>query len=354
MESVPEQARAVSETQSRKRKAEAESKNTESEDTNWEACDILIECVWKDPPIVVIKIPQGFKIVLNEHQLAENFYQRKLLPDGYTWEKGWSHIHKTALYIEDGLKVRRTLDNKKFQVTDGYFIRSGWYSAYPNPPRWSPLWRDIDLGCVVEMSDVEALTCKLDIALRERDDALRQKADAISHAADAIREKDDVTCRLDNALGTKCEICHDDENPRCFLGKICANDCNHKCCVLCLIEMGFNRHDRCPWCRGELSPKAISDLCNLDRKLRTPVYLSRPTTPRNQVQDSLHYIMQGQLPELTPQQVSRRLDDLFAQAPTTVTEMFEAALPPAPATPAANVSGSNATVVNGTTYYFDD
>jgi hypothetical protein len=179
----------------------------------------------------------------------------------------------------------------------------------------------------------------------------RQRDDAISHAADAIREKDDVICRLDNALGTKCEIC---DEQRCFLGKICANDCNHRCCNMCMIDMGFNRHHRCPWCRGELSPEALQDLRNLDRKLATPVYLSRPTTPRNRVQDSLHFIMQGQLPDLTPQQISRRLDDLFAQAPTTVTEMFEAALPPAPATPAANVSGSNATVVNGTTYYFDD
>ncbi len=192
-----------------------------------------------------------------------------------------------------------------------------------------------------------------DDAISQRDDALRQKADAISHAADAIRQKDNALSRLDNALGTKCEICDNDQNP-CFLGKICANDCNHKCCIQCFIDMGFNSHHRCPWCRGELSPEALQDLRNLDRKLATPVYLSRPTTPRNRVQDSLHFIMQGQLPDLTPQQISRRLDDLFAQAPTTVTEMFEAALPPAPATPAANVSGSNATVVNGTTYYFDD
>ena len=74
------------------------------------------------------------------------------------------------------------------------------------------------------------------------------------------------------------------------------------------------------------------------------------------VQDELFDIMSGQLPELRPSQISRRLDDLFAhtEAPIpTVTEMFEAALPPAPETPAANVSGSNTTVINGTTYYFD-
>ena len=94
----------------------------------------------------------------------------------------------------------------------------------------------------------------------------------------------------------------------------------------------------------------------MDRKLSASAYLARPETPRNIVQDSLHFIMQGRRPDLTPQQISRRLDDLFAhtEAPIpTVTEMFEAALPPAPATPAANVSGSNTTVINGTTYYFD-
>ena len=358
MESLLEQARAVSETQSKKRKAEAESEGTESENTNYEVCDRVIEYDPENPDNVVIKIPLGFKITLGKHQLKENFYRRKRLPifdeekGCYIKEKRWSHKHQTSLYIEDALKVRRRLDNNKFQVTDGYFTCSGYYRDFSQGTRWSPLWKDIDLDCVVEMSDVEALTCKLDIALRERDDALRQKAVAVSHAADAIREKDDVTCRLDNALGTKCEIC-DNENPRCFLGKICANDCKHKCCIMCLIDMGFNNHHSCPWCRGGLSSDALQDLRNLDRKLASPVYLSNPETPRNRVQDSLHFIMQGQLPELTPQQVSRRLDDLFAQAPTTVTEMFENALTPTPATPVANVSGSNTTVVNGTTYYLD-
>lgn len=210
--------------------------------------------------------------------------------------------------------------------------------------------------CKILNQTCERRVRQRDDAISQRDDALRQKADAISHAADAIREKDDVICRLDNALGTKCEICHNDDYERCFLGKICANDCNHKCCIQCLLDMGFNNHHGCPWCRGELSSDALQDLRNLDRKLRTQSYLSRPTTPRNRVLDSLHSIMQGQLPDLTPQQVSRRLDDLFAhtEAPIpTVTEMFEAALPPAPETPTANVSGSNTTVINGTTYYFD-
>jgi len=189
--------------------------------------------------------------------------------------------------------------------------------------------------------EVESLGARVeDIIIR----VIRQRDNAECRLADAIRQRD-------NALDTKCQLC---EEEHCFVGKICANDCQHRCCILCMIDLGFNNHHSCPWCRGDLSSEALLALRRLDRKLRTPVYLSRPTTPRNQVQDSLHYIMQGQLPELTPQQVSRRLDDLFAQAPTTVTEMFEAALPPAPATPAANVSGSNATVVNGTTYYFDD
>lgn len=360
MEPLLEQARAVSETRgTKKRKAEAES---EDDGIRYEVCDRVIESVWREHSsgckVIIKTIPKnstlGFRITLNESQLAETFYRRKKLPifdeEGrcYVREKRWSHKHLTSLYIEDGLKVRRRMSDNKFQVTDGYFICSGYMDG-----RWVPLWRDIDLGCVVEMSDVEALTCKLDIALRERDDALRQKAVAVSHAADAIREKDDVTCRLDNALGTKCEICHN-ENPRCFLGKICANDCQHKCCIMCLIDMGFNHHHSCPWCRGGLSSDALQDLRNLDRKLASPAFLSRPTTPRHTVQDSLHFIMQGQLPELTPQQISRRLDDLFAQAPTTVTEMFENALAPTPATPVANVSGSHTTVVNGTTYYFDD
>lgn len=179
----------------------------------------------------------------------------------------------------------------------------------------------------------------------------RKRDDAILVRDNAIREKDDAIRQRDNALDTKCLLC---EEERCFMGKICANDCKHRCCILCMIDLGFNNHHSCPWCRGELSSEALLDLRRVDRKLRTPAFLSRPTTPRHTVQDSLHFIMQGQLPELTPQQVSRRLDDLFAQAPTTVTEMFEAALPPAPETPAANVSGSNTTVVNGTTYYFDD
>ena len=131
----------------------------------------------------------------------------------------------------------------------------------------------------------------------------RHKDAAIRHAAEAIREKDEAIRQRDNALDTKCQLC---EEEHCFMGKICANDCQHRCCILCMIDLGFNNHHSCPWCRGDLSSEALLALRRLDRKLATPVYLSRPTTPRNQVLDSLHFIMQGQLPELTPQQVSRR------------------------------------------------
>jgi hypothetical protein len=187
-------------------------------------------------------------------------------------------------------------------------------------------------------------------AIQRRDELIRQRDEAIIDRDAETRAKDEAILQRDDALDTTCSICIESG---CFVGRICGNNCSIKCCINCFVDLGKNRHWRCPGCRGDFSDKAVLENRVLNRKLATPVYLANPTTPRNRVLDSMHYIMQGQLPELTPQQVSRRLDDLFAQAPTTVTEMFENALTPTPATPAANVSGSNSFVVNGTTYYTD-
>jgi len=352
MESVPEQARAVSEApETKKRKVEV---------NDWQECsDFYIEPhktqfnMPEGNPFYIVYV-EGYRICLYGSILGVMRYRRPLNRDGSYANKFVHEDSPNHRLTPDtgGLKIRRK--NNIFEVACGFYLKDRWQSVS------ATVMTDIEVKDDALRREQEAIRQKDDAlrreqeAIRQRDTALRQKDDAISHAADAIREKDDVTCRLDNALGTECQICHNEEYERCFLGKICANDCNHKCCIHCLIDMGFNRLHICPWCRGELSPEALQDLRNLDRKLRTPAFLSRPTTPRNRVQDSLHFIMQGQLPDLTPQQISRRLDDLFAQAPTTVTEMFEAALPPAPETPVANVSGSNTTVVNGTTYHFDD
>ena len=177
--------------------------------------------------------------------------------------------------------------------------------------------------------------------------------DAFRQRNEAIRERDDLRCERDDALDTTCSICLESG---CFVGRICGNNCRIKCCINCFVEMGKNRHSRCPGCRGDFANRAIIENRVLHQKLRTPVYMSRVTTPRNVVQNSLRMVMEGQMPELTSAQISRRLDDLFAEteAPLlTVTDLFESALPPAPATPAANVSGSNSFVINGTTYFTD-
>jgi len=186
-----------------------------------------------------------------------------------------------------------------------------------------------------------AAECALE-TLKTREEALHN----------TIRERDDELKSIRE--DTNCAICLDD---KCFVGKICGSNCNIKCCFGCFVDLGRNRQATCPGCRGPISGLARTDCCKIQRILRTPAHLALQSTPRNVVQDELFDIMSGQLPELRPSQISRRLDDLFAhtEAPIpTVTEMFEAALPPAPETPTANVSGSHTTVVNGTTYYFDD
>lgn len=176
-------------------------------------------------------------------------------------------------------------------------------------------------------------------AIQQRDQLINERDEAIIQRDAERRAKDDAILQRDDALDTTCSICLE---RGCFVGRICGNNCRIKCCINCFVELGKNRQWRCPGCRGDFADIAVMENRVLNQKLRTPVYMSRPTTPRNVVQNSLRMVMEGQMPELTPAQISRRLDDLFAQHETaipTVTEMFEAALPP--------------TTINGTTYYFD-
>lgn len=180
-------------------------------------------------------------------------------------------------------------------------------------------------------------------------EAIKTREEALHNT---IRERDEELKSIRE--DTNCAICLDD---KCFVGKICGSNCNIKCCFGCFVELGRNQQATCPGCRGPISGLARTDCFKIQTILRTPAHLALQSTPRNVVQDELFDIMSGQLPELRPSQISRRLDDLFAhtEAPIpTVTEMFEAALPHSPTTPAATVSGSNTVVVNGTTYYLHD
>lgn len=143
---------------------------------------------------------------------------------------------------------------------------------------------------------------------------------------------------------TECYICEETG----FVMKICQQDCKGKVCFGCYSKIKYaaeekNKSPDCPTCRGWICPNTVL-AWQRDVGFNHTKFLTE--TPIADVRDDLRTMMSARREDLSPIQISQRLDALFAQVDTqlhlpTVEEMFEAALPPMPTTPAATVSGSH-------------